>query len=118
MVVRLVVAKRMLPAMGGGVDAFIRQHQTVTTTLPATLHNGLISTPRSPALQPVVTLTPITAFEATDAIQGAWDRTHNAHITRNCTTIGRKNGGHDDCRTNEAKLKRKDRRVGTQGVRL
>jgi hypothetical protein len=86
----------------GGVDSFIRQHQTITTTLPAALHDGLISTSWLPALQPVVTLTLVTAFEATEAMLDAWHRRHNARITRDCATIGRKNGEHDSCSTNEA----------------
>jgi hypothetical protein len=62
----------------------------------------LISTSWLLALQPVVTLTLITAFEATDAILGAWHRKLNARITRGCATIGRKNGEHDSWITNEA----------------
>jgi hypothetical protein len=64
----------------GHVDTFNRNRQPITTTDPEALYDKLISTTRPPALPPVVTTTLITAFEATDTLQDAWDGTHNAQI--------------------------------------
>jgi hypothetical protein len=56
----------------------------------------------STALQPVVTLSKITAIEATDATHDAWDKHTLLMLCEGCTPIGGKQGEHDSRVTDPA----------------
>jgi hypothetical protein len=81
-VVDLDIVGKLIRSLKGGVDAFIHHHQPITTIDFRVLHDRLISTVHPQRFNPRQTLTKITAFEATDAMQAHGTETHNVHAMR------------------------------------